>query len=73
MAKFAVIVEQAADGGWGAYSDVCGSIIGGLGESRELAIEDWKEAMGGWLEYRREKGEAVVIPDVELVTVEVAG
>jgi hypothetical protein len=40
VARFAVAVEQAEDGGWSAYSDVSGSIIGGLVDTREAAIED---------------------------------
>jgi predicted RNase H-like HicB family nuclease len=73
VARFAVAVEQAEDGGWSAYSDVSGSIIGGLGDTREAAIEDWKVAMTAWLKYMADNGYEVVIPDVELVSVEVPG
>jgi len=41
---------------YGAYSDVCGSIMGGLSDTRALATKDWNEAVGYWLESRREKG-----------------
>ena len=71
MANFTVYLEQGEDGGWSAHCTEP-TVVGGLGSTREAAVEEWKEAMGFWLAYKKEKGEEVVLPDTELVQVEVA-
>ena len=71
MAKFTVILEQAEDGGWGAYT-LSPSVVGGLGGTKEEAIADFMEAMSGWLSYMKETGQEVSIPVTELISVEVA-
>ena len=71
MAKFTVYLEQGEDGGWAAHCNEP-AVVGGLGDTREAAIQDWKEAMAFWLAYKKDKGEEVTMPDTESIQVEVA-
>jgi predicted RNase H-like HicB family nuclease len=70
MTKFTVVLEQGEDRGWGAYS-LSPSVVAGLGDTKEEAIEDWKEAMRHWLAYMKETNQEVTVPVTELVSVEV--
>ncbi len=56
-----VIVEKTANG-WGAYAPDLDAVIVALGETREEAIQDFRNALLDLFDYRREEGQFV--PDV---------
>ncbi|MGB6165125.1 MAG: type II toxin-antitoxin system HicB family antitoxin [Pseudonocardiaceae bacterium] len=65
MSTYAIIIERADDGGYGAWSpDLPGCV--GPGDTEEEALSEMKEAMYGHLEVMRERGE--VIPDPSTVS-----
>ena len=48
---FTVFIEKATDGGWSAHT-VEPEVVGGLGDTQEVALRDWEEAMRQWLRYQ---------------------
>ena len=53
-----VIVEKTSDG-WGAYAPDLDAVIVALGETREEAIQDFRNALLDLFDYRREEGRPV--------------
>lgn len=72
MIGYAVIVEQADDGGYGAWSpDLPGCV--GLGDTIEQCLADMKEAIGLYVDVLRERGDDVPQPrTIQAVTVPAA-
>lgn len=69
---YAVIIERAADGGWGGYApDVSGVAVGGYATSQE-ARDSVRVAIEMQIEARRELGQTVPMPTSQVATVEVA-
>lgn len=61
MSTFAVIIERAEDGGYGAWSpDLPGCVA--LGDTEEEALHEMAEAVRGHLEVLRELGEPLPQP-----------
>lgn len=61
MVGYAVIVEHADDGGFGAWSpDLPGCI--GLGDTVEECLADMREAIGLYVDVLREHGDDVPQP-----------
>lgn len=61
MSGYAIVIEQAEDGGFGAWSpDVPGCIA--LGDTPEEAVEEMREAIRGHLELLQERGESLPAP-----------
>lgn len=61
MSGYAIVIEQAEDGGFGAWSlDVPGCIA--LGDTPEEAVEEMREAIRGHLELLQERGEPLPTP-----------
>ena len=56
-----VIVEKTSDG-WGAYAPDLDAVIIALGETREAAIQDFRDALLDIFDLRREEGRPV--PDI---------
>ena len=66
MSAYAVIIERAEDGGFGAWSpDLPGCVA--LGDSREEALAEMRGAITFHLEGLREAGEPVPAPTAEAV------
>ncbi|GAA0426706.1 HicB family protein [Actinoplanes capillaceus] len=66
MSAYAVIIERAEDGGFGAWSpDLPGCVA--LGDSREEALTEMRAAIGFHLEGLREAGEPIPPPTAEAV------
>lgn len=60
MKKFAIVIEKAADGGYGAYApDLPGCV--GMGATKEETIQNMAEAIQFHLEGLKEEG--LPIPD----------
>lgn len=67
MSTFAVIIERAEDGGYGAWSpDLPGCVA--LGDTEEETLQEMHEAVRGYLEVLRERGEAVPEPSTVAAT-----
>lgn len=61
MTIYAVVIERADDGGYGAWSpDLLGCVA--LGDTPEEAMAEMREAVQFHLEGLREKGEPIPIP-----------
>ena len=61
MSTYAIIIERADDGGYGAWSpDLPGCVA--LGDTEEETLAEMREAMRGHLEVMRERGEAIPNP-----------
>lgn len=56
-----VILEKTSDG-WGAYAPDLDAAIISLDDTREEAIQDFRDALLDLFDYRREEGRSV--PDV---------
>jgi len=72
MIGYAVIVEQADDGGYGAWSpDLPGCV--GLGDTIEECLTDMKAAIALYVDVLRERGDEVPQPRaIQAVTVPAA-
>lgn len=58
MSTYAIIIERADDGGFGAWSpDLPGCVA--LGDTEAEALDEMREAMRGHLELLRERGEPI--------------
>lgn len=68
---YAIIIERADDGGYGAWSpDLLGCVA--LGDTPEEALSEMREAMRGHLEVMRERGEPIPDPTTVVATLEAA-
>jgi len=64
MVRYAVIIEKAKDGGFGAYvPDLPGCV--GMGNSKEEALDNIAEAIRFHLEGMKEEGLNIPIPTTE--------
>lgn len=72
MSTYAIIIERADDGGYGAWSpDLPGCVA--LGDTEEETLSEMREAMRGHLEVMRERGEVIPNPStVSATTVDAA-
>ncbi|MGH3799197.1 MAG: type II toxin-antitoxin system HicB family antitoxin [Pseudonocardiaceae bacterium] len=72
MSRYAIIIERAADGGYGAWSpDLPGCVA--LGDTEADVLSEMKGAMRGHLEVMRERGDAIPEPStVSATTVDAA-
>ena len=61
MTDYVVIYEQADDGGWGAYLPDLPGVVA-LGSTRDEVAERIKEALTGYTEDLRERGETLPAP-----------
>lgn len=61
VSGYAIVIEQAQDGGFGAWSpDVPGCVA--LGDTPEEAVSEMREAIRGHLEVLRELGQPLPTP-----------
>lgn len=61
VSGYAIVIEQAQDGGYGAWSpDVPGCVA--LGDTPEETVAEMREAIRGHIELLRERGEPVPQP-----------
>lgn len=68
MTRYAVIIERAPDGGFGAYSpDVPGCVA--LGDTPDEALSEYVDALRFHLEGLREDGLPLPEPTTEIVSV----
>ncbi len=68
MSQYAVIIECAEDGGYGAYSpDVPGCIA--LGDTPDEALREYAEALSLHFEGLREDGLPIPAPSTHIVSV----
>lgn len=68
MKRYAVVVERADDGGYGAYSpDVPGCVV--VGDSPEEALREYAAALQFHFEGLREDGLPIPEPSTHLVGV----
>jgi predicted RNase H-like HicB family nuclease len=66
VSAYAVIIERAEDGGFGAWSpDLPGCVA--LGDSHEEALAEMRNAIAFHVESLREAGEPVPAPTAEAV------
>jgi predicted RNase H-like HicB family nuclease len=72
VSTYAIIIERADDGGYGAWSpDLPGCVA--LGDTEEETLSEMMEAMHGHLEVMRERGEMIPNPStVSATTVDAA-
>jgi predicted RNase H-like HicB family nuclease len=72
VSTYAIIIERADDGGYGAWSpDLPGCVA--LGDTEEETLSEMREAMRGHLEVMRERGEVIPNPStVSATTVDAA-
>lgn len=67
MSTYAIIVERADDGGYGAWSpDLPGCVA--LGNTPEETVREMREAIRGHLQVMRELGEPMPRPSTVIVT-----
>lgn len=67
MSTYAIIIERADDGGFGAWSpDLPGCVA--LGDTEAEALSEMKDAMRGHLEVMRERGEVIPNPSTVSAT-----
>ncbi|MGH3663087.1 MAG: type II toxin-antitoxin system HicB family antitoxin [Micromonosporaceae bacterium] len=68
MSQYAVIIERAEDGGYGAYSpDVPGCVA--LGDTAEEALREYADALRFHFEGLREDGLPIPEPSSRIVSV----
>jgi predicted RNase H-like HicB family nuclease len=73
MIRYAIIIEKAADGGYGAYvPDLPGCV--GMGDSHESALQNVAEAIKFHLDGMKEEGLPIPAPssEVENIVIEYA-
>lgn len=72
MSTYAIIIERADDGGYGAWSpDLLGCVA--LGDTEAEAVSEMTDAIRSHLEVMRERGEAAPKPStVSATTVDAA-
>ncbi|CAN5423517.1 type II toxin-antitoxin system HicB family antitoxin [soil metagenome] len=64
MVRYAIIIEKASDGGYGAYvPDLPGCV--GMGNTKEETIENIAEAIQFHIEGMRSEGLPIPIPTTE--------
>lgn len=61
MSEYVVIYEQAEDGGWGAYLPDLPGVVA-LGKTHEEVADRIQEALGAYVEYLRDEGQALPPP-----------
>jgi predicted RNase H-like HicB family nuclease len=67
VSTYAIIVERADDGGYGAWSpDLPGCVA--LGNTPEETVREMREAIRGHLQVMRELGEPMPRPSTVIVT-----
>jgi len=67
MSTYAIIIERADDGGFGAWSpDLPGCVA--LGDTEAEALSEMKDAMRGHLEVMRERREVIPNPSTVSAT-----
>ena len=69
MGGYAIVIERADDGGYGAWSPELPGVVA-LGDTPDETVEEMREAVKLHLELLRERGEPVPAPtavQVELV------
>jgi predicted RNase H-like HicB family nuclease len=69
MSGYAVVIERADDGGYGAWSPELPGVVA-LGDTPDETVEEMREAVKLHIELLRERGEPVPTPtavQVELV------
>ena len=67
MSTYAIIVERAEDGGFGAWSpDLPGCVA--LGDTPEETLREMREAIRGHLDVMRELGEPLPRPSTVIAT-----
>lgn len=67
MSTYAIIVERADDGGYGAWSpDLPGCVA--LGDTPEDTVQEMREAIRGHLQVMRELGEPMPRPNTVIAT-----
>ncbi len=67
MSTYAIIVERADDGGYGAWSpDLPGCVA--LGDTPEETVREMREAIRGHLQVMRELGEPMPRPSTVIAT-----
>ena len=70
MSGYAIVIERADDGGYGAWSPELPGVVA-LGDTPDETIEEMREAVKLHIELLRERGEPVPAPtavQVELVS-----
>jgi len=71
MTSYAIVIERAEDGGYGAWApDLPGCVA--LGESEQECIDQMREAVSLYLEVLRERGDVVPQPTTHVTTVTAA-
>jgi len=69
MSGYAIVIERADDGGYGAWSPELPGVVA-LGDTPDETVEEMREAVKLHIELLRERGEPVPAPtavQVELV------
>lgn len=71
MSKYAVIFEQADDGGWGAYLPDLPRVVA-LGQTRDDVAAGIQEAVDAYAEEMRSLGKGLPAPTATASTVQTA-
>ena len=61
MSGYAIVIERADDGGYGAWSPELPGVVA-LGDTPEQTVEEMQEAVRLHIELLRERGEPVPAP-----------
>lgn len=71
MTTYAIVIERAEDGGYGAWApDLPGCVA--LGDSEQECVDQMREAVALYLQVLRERGDAVPEPTTHVATVTAA-
>ncbi len=69
--KYAVIIEQGRDGGWGAHApDMPGLVV--AAETRDEVLRELPIALRGYLEALRQTGQSIPEPRTTVEMIEAA-